>query len=231
MYQIPTENDGVDSVPLALQRVFYQLQTSDQPVGTTELTRSFGWKSLDAFLQHDVQEFSRVLQDKLESKMKGTPADGAIQHLFAGKYKTYLKCINVDYESSREETFLGEPAVDRCPTLADRSVVLAIDIQLDIKDLQGRPFKNLQESFEAYVTPEMMDGDNKYHAGDDFGLQDAKKGTIFMEFPPVLHLHLKRFEYDFQRDLQVKVSMPFSIINHARWLKFCSFRFMFSSDQ
>lgn len=40
--------------------------------GTTELTKSFGWKSLDSFLQHDVQEFSRVLQDKLESKMKVT---------------------------------------------------------------------------------------------------------------------------------------------------------------
>jgi hypothetical protein len=39
-------------------------------VGTTELTKSFGWTSLDSFLQHDVQEFNRVLQDKLESKMK-----------------------------------------------------------------------------------------------------------------------------------------------------------------
>ena len=39
-------------------------------VGTTELTKSFGWKSLDSFLQHDVQEFNRVLQDKLETKMK-----------------------------------------------------------------------------------------------------------------------------------------------------------------
>jgi hypothetical protein len=38
--------------------------------GTTELTKSFGWKSLDSFLQHDVQEFNRVLVDKLESKMK-----------------------------------------------------------------------------------------------------------------------------------------------------------------
>jgi ubiquitin carboxyl-terminal hydrolase 7 len=38
--------------------------------GTTELTKSFGWKSLDSFLQHDVQEFNRVLQDKLEAKMK-----------------------------------------------------------------------------------------------------------------------------------------------------------------
>ena len=42
-------------------------------LGTTELTKSFGWKSLDSFLQHDVQEFNRVLQDKLEIKMKVGP--------------------------------------------------------------------------------------------------------------------------------------------------------------
>lgn len=81
------------------------------------------------------------------------------------------------------------------------------DIQLDIKDLQGRSFKNLQESFAAYVQAEVLDGDNKYHAGEKFGLQDAEKGTRFLEFPPVLHLHLKRFEYDFQRDMQVKVRL------------------------
>ena len=34
VYQIPTEDDHpTESVPLALQRVFYHLQTSDQPVG------------------------------------------------------------------------------------------------------------------------------------------------------------------------------------------------------
>ena len=34
MYQIPTEDDlPTESVALALQRVFYLLQTSDQPVG------------------------------------------------------------------------------------------------------------------------------------------------------------------------------------------------------
>lgn len=71
MYQIPTQDDTPSqSVALALQRVFYNLQSSDQPVGTNELTKSFGWTSLDSFMQHDVQEFSRVLQDKLEAKMK-----------------------------------------------------------------------------------------------------------------------------------------------------------------
>lgn len=45
---------------LALQRVFYELQFSDKPVGTKKLTKSFGWETLDSFMQHDVQEFLRV---------------------------------------------------------------------------------------------------------------------------------------------------------------------------
>lgn len=76
-------------------------------------------------MQHDVQEFNRVLQEKLEAKMKvrrlvlgcyailttivtqDTAADGAITKLFVGKMKSYVKCVNVDYESSRNEDFYG----------------------------------------------------------------------------------------------------------------------------
>ncbi len=35
--------------------------------------------------------------------------------------------------------------------------------------------------------------------------QDARKGVLFQDFPPVLQLQLKRFEYDFQRNMMVKV--------------------------
>ncbi|KAI6103506.1 hypothetical protein F5141DRAFT_1189842 [Pisolithus sp. B1] len=190
VYQIPTEDEHpTESVSLALQRVFYHLQTSDQPVGTTELTKSFGWKSNDSFYQHDVQEFNRVLQDNLESKMKGTKAEGAIAKLFVGKMKSYIKCVNVDYESSKIEEFK--------------------DIQLNVKGM-----KNLYESFRYYVAEETMEGENKYQA-EGFGLQDAKKGIIFESFPPVLHLQLKRFEYDIQRDAMVKINdrheFPFEI--------------------
>ncbi|KAI8808839.1 hypothetical protein BJ742DRAFT_806590 [Cladochytrium replicatum] len=180
-YEIPTENDDPSkSIPLALQRVFYNLQVSDQPVGTTELTKSFGWDTLDSFMQHDVQEFNRVLQDNLESKMKNTSADGAIKKLFVGNMKSYIKCINVDYESSRVEDYY--------------------DIQLNVKGC-----KNLTESFERYIEVETLEGENKYHA-EGYGLQDAKKGVIFRSFPPVLHLQLKRFEYDMQRDAMVKIN-------------------------
>lgn len=42
-----------------------------------------------------------------ENLYKGTPADGAISKLFLGKMKSYIKCINVDYESSRVEDYYG----------------------------------------------------------------------------------------------------------------------------
>ncbi|CAB4447002.1 unnamed protein product [Rhizophagus irregularis] len=181
VYQIPTEDDEpIKSVSLALQRVFYQLQTSNTPVGTTELTKSFGWDSIDSSMQHDVQEFNRVLQDNLEGNMKGTKADGAITKLFVGKMKSYIKCVNVDYESSRVEDFY--------------------DIQLNVKGC-----KTLRDSFKDYIQEEILEGYNKYQA-TGYGLQDAKKGVIFESFPPVLHLQLKRFEYDLQRDAMVKIN-------------------------
>ncbi|KAL5098171.1 hypothetical protein RYX36_002498 [Vicia faba] len=36
--------------------------------------------------------------------------------------------------------------------------------------------------------------------------EDAKKGVMFIDFPPVLQLQLKRFEYDFIRDTMVKIN-------------------------
>ncbi|KNC85314.1 hypothetical protein SARC_02497 [Sphaeroforma arctica JP610] len=179
VYSLPS-NETDTSVSLALQRVFFDLQTLDEPVGTTQLTRSFGWNTADAFMQHDVQEFNRVLCDNMESKMKGTDAEGTIASLFEGRMKSYVKCINVDYESSRSESFY--------------------DIQLVVKDKQS-----LYDSFDEYVVEETLDGDNKYLA-EGHGLQDAKKGCIFEKLPPVLHLQLRRFEYDIDADAMVKIN-------------------------
>jgi ubiquitin carboxyl-terminal hydrolase 7 len=57
-------------VALALQRCFYNLHYSDESVAATELTKSFVWDILDAFMQRNVEGFSRVLQDNLALKMK-----------------------------------------------------------------------------------------------------------------------------------------------------------------
>ena len=51
----------------------------------------------------------------------------------------------------------------------------------------------------------MLDGEDRYDA-EGKGYQEAKKGVILDSFPPVLHLQLKRFDYDMERDQFVKVS-------------------------
>ena len=75
--------------------------------------------------------------------------------------------------------------------------------------------KTLRDSFKDYISVETLDGENKYMA-EGHGLQDAKKGIVFTSFPPVLHLQLKRFEYDMQRDTMVKVCNNFP--NGKIWL-------------
>ncbi|XP_039754085.1 ubiquitin carboxyl-terminal hydrolase 7-like isoform X2 [Pararge aegeria] len=170
VYKIPTSGDDSSrSVVFALQRVFYDLQFSDKPVATKKLTKSFGWETLDSFMQHDVQEFLRVLLDKLESHMKHTVVEGTVPKLFEGKMTSFIKCKNVNCSSTCVETFY--------------------DIQLSVKGKNNN-------------------GDNKYDAGEH-GLQEAEKGVRFDVFPPILHLHLLRFQYDPQRDASVKFNDRF----------------------
>lgn len=177
--QVPTDSE-TDGIPYALQRLFTQLNTSETPVGTLQLTKSFGWDTADAFTQHDVQELNRVLMDNLEGKMKGTKVEGALNKMFVGQFKSYIKCVNVDFESSRIEDYW--------------------DIQLNVKGM-----KNLEDSFKDYIQVETLDGENQYMA-TGYGLQDAKKGVVFKSFPPVLHLQLQRYEFDPMRGDTIKIN-------------------------
>ncbi|CAG8773020.1 10712_t:CDS:10, partial [Cetraspora pellucida] len=177
VYQLPMENDkSAKSIASALQRIFYKLNVSDSSVQTTELVKFFGW---NIFLTSDVRKFIGVLRDNVEDKLKNTKAEGTISKLFSGKMKTYIKCINVDCESLHIEDYY--------------------DIQLNVKGC-----KTLDDSFMKFMQ-ENLEGDNMYNA-EGYGLQAAKKSTIFESFPPVLHIHLNRFEYDVQNNTMVKIN-------------------------
>ncbi|KAF2299873.1 hypothetical protein GH714_005290 [Hevea brasiliensis] len=167
VYHMPTtENDMPSaSIPLALQSLFYKLQYSDSSVATKELTKSFGWDTYDSFMQHDVQELNRVLCEKLEDKMKGTVVEGTIQQLFEGHHMNYIECINVDYKSTRKESFY--------------------DLQLDVKGCC-----DVYASFDKYVEVERLEGDNKYHA-EQYGLQINDR----YEFPLQLDLDRENGKY------------------------------------
>lgn len=187
VYNMPLPDSGNDNsgseLSYALQKVFFELQFSPTVVKTKKLTESFGWDTTDAFTQHDVQELKLILCDELAEKMKKIAPDqpNTLSTLFQGKLLNYIECVNVDYKSTREEHFS--------------------DLSLNVKGC-----RNIYESFDKYVEVEMMEGDNKYRADGYEDLQDAKKGVKFLSLPPVLQLHLKRFEYDFSRYAMVKIN-------------------------
>ena len=66
-------------------------------------------------------------------------------------------------------------------------------------------FLLVYESFDDYVKLEVREGDNKYDAGEH-GMRDAEKGIAFIKFPPVLHLQLKRFQFDPVSENNIKIN-------------------------
>ena len=192
-----------ESITLALQRVFYQLETHGSSVSTAKLTKAFGWTSAEAFIQHDVQELARLLFDQLEQEdeqknYSGNSAESmkaSIASLFEGSITTKIRCRRIKYQSSKTEIFS--------------------DLQLDVR---GCP--NVYRSFDKYTESEPLVGENRYRAGDH-GLQDADRYTLFSSFPPILILHLKRFHYDSFTNSLSKVNdqyMFYSEINLDRYL-------------
>jgi len=182
---IPTPGATI-SVPLALQRLFCtlrQVRSPPVPASTEELTDSFGWTKAQARQQQDIQELMRVLFDYLDENLKATPRAGELERITGLTIKSYVRCKNVDYESSREESHL--------------------DLGLEVK---GQ--KDLISALRQYCEPETLDGDNKYDAGEH-GLQDATKGVTIVRTAPILNIYLKRFAYDPFKDTTVKVNDRF----------------------
>lgn len=196
VYSMPTtgSEDPETSISLNLQRLFCEMQFDDRPCSTKMLTKSFGWGDLETIMMHDVQEFNRVLLDNLEKKMKGTDLQNSISDLFRGRFRSYIRCINVNYESSNIEEFY--------------------DLSLVVKDVSS-----LEESFEKYVEVERLCDDNQYETPND-GKQDAEMGFEFVEFPNVLHLHLRRFEYDYELDSMNKINDRFEFPKEIDLSKF-----------
>ena len=77
--------------------------------------------------------------------MQGTKVEGTIGRLFEGHMHMFIECINVDYKSTRRESFM--------------------DLSLDVKGC-----KDIYSSFDKFCEVEVMDGQNQYQT-DEHGMQ------------------------------------------------------------
>ncbi|KAG8125811.1 hypothetical protein E2320_021064 [Naja naja] len=195
-----SEEDPVTSIPYQLQRLFVLLQTSKKrAIETTDVTRSFGWDSSEAWQQHDVQELCRVMFDALEQKWKQTEQADLINQLYQGKLKDYVRCLECGYESWRIDTYLDIPLVIR-PYGANQAFASVCFSELS--EMEGKG----EEALHAFIQPEILDGANQYFCERCKKKCDARKGLRFLHFPYLLTLQLKRFDFDYTTMHRIKLN-------------------------
>jgi len=182
-----TEQAASKSIPFQLQKLFLKLQVSKKKaVETTDLTKSFGWDSSEAWQQHDVQELCRVMFDALEETLKDTDQADLINQIYQGKMKDYVKCLKCSHESARNDTYL--------------------DIPLAIRPFGAKEsYHSIEEAFAGFTTPEVLDGNNQYFCEKCSSKQDAHKGLKFLTLPYCLTIQLKRFSYDYNTGQRIKL--------------------------
>lgn len=186
-FSSPT-GDETKSIPYQLQKLFLLLQTSDKAaLETKDLTRSFGWDSSHAWDQHDVQELCRVMFDALEYAWRKTPRSTIINNLYQGSIKDYVKCLECDNESARDDVFL--------------------DLPLAVRPFGSQhAFSSVDEALKAFVKAELLESSNQYSCGTCAKKCDAHKGLKITRFPYLLTIQLKRFDFDYSTMHRIKLN-------------------------
>ena len=205
IYSVSNEEDG-SNIVTALQRVFYDLEANpyNTPSASSEpLTEAFGWSRAEVGLQQDMQEMTRLLIDKLESRLKNSGKDKMLKNLFCGKVENYIKCTDIEYKSVREEEFY--------------------DIQLNVirgMDCSSQ-IESIEEALDEILAVEILEGQNAYDAGESRGKQRAEKGVCFVELPPILTFQLMRFQFDFESMEMQKLNSKFAFGKSLDMTPYC----------
>ena len=131
--------------------------------------------------QMDVEEYLAMFLDRLETAIKGTPQEKTIQYHFGGEFANEIICKTCPHQYERAENFLtlGVPVKNK---------------------------KTLQEGFQAFIQGDVLEDSNQYQCEKCDKKVDALKRTCLRKLPRYMITTLKRFEFDFDRMIRVKLN-------------------------
>ncbi|KAH7408597.1 hypothetical protein DE146DRAFT_383024 [Phaeosphaeria sp. MPI-PUGE-AT-0046c] len=170
------EASGSQRLLFETQKLFAQMQQSfrkwTDPREFAACVKSIDKTPIDITVQMDADEFYNLLFDQWEAQLLQSQHKQQFRSFYGGQTLNQIKSKECEHVSERVEPFFA--------------------IQCDIA---GKA--NLQESLQAYVQGDVMEGDNKYKCEScDGKFVDAVKRTCLKEAPDNLIFHLKRFEFD-----------------------------------
>jgi ubiquitin C-terminal hydrolase len=186
-----------ESVLYQLQMLFAFLQESSKKFyDTTDFCatiKDYEGKQINTSVQMDCNEFSNMLFDRLESLLKPTPQEKLLQRIFGGSLVNQL----VSYHSS---DMLTVQICKECPHGSETvEPFFTISVEVSHK-------KNIYESLDLFVQGEMLVGENKYFCETCNKGVDTLKRYCIKHLPNTLLVHLKRFEFDYDKMKHVKIN-------------------------
>ncbi|USP77841.1 uncharacterized protein yc1106_05115 [Curvularia clavata] len=169
------ESGGSQKLLLETQRLFTNMQhsfrRSADPRSFTACVKNSDLMPIDISVQMDADEFYNSLFDQWERQLIKEEKKQEFRSFYGGQTLNQIKSKECEHVSERSEPFFA--------------------IQCDVV---GK--STLQESLQAFVSGDVMEGDNKYKCESCDRYVDAVKRTCFKEVPDNLIFHLKRFEFD-----------------------------------
>ena len=131
--------------------------------------------------QKDVFEFFSLFMDQIEERVHKSPDEKFVKFHFGGLFCNELICKGCPHHYEREEPYLA--------------------INLNIKNK-----KNIKDSLDSFIHGEVLEGENAYLCETcNLKVKTVKKVSI-KKLPNYLILVLKRFEYDFDRGMKIKMN-------------------------
>ncbi|CAD8081645.1 unnamed protein product [Paramecium sonneborni] len=198
-----SKNKLQDHTLYQLQLVFIQLQDSVKsfinPIQFIRTLQGYDGLPINCQVQQDVNEFFNLLTDKLEKDQKGTLQQDLIHQIVGGTLGHEIRSLEQDIEFQRETD----------------EVFLTVTIEIKNK-------KNLEEALDLFIKADVLDGENKYFCEAINRRIDVEKRCYFKNLPNTFIFTLKRFEFDYNRMLKLKVNDYFefpSEINMFKWTK------------
>ena len=190
MFKIRVDDPNGDQELLyQTQKLFGFLQDSARrfydPTECVASIKTYEDATIDIHNQMDVDEFYNLLFDRWEGQLKSHREKKEFRSLYGGQLVQQVKSKECEHISERLEPFSA--------------------IQCDIK---GKG--TLQESLQAYVDGEIMEGDNKYKCSTCDRHVDAVKRACLKEVPDNLIFHLKRFEFNLRTMTRSKINDHFA---------------------
>lgn len=171
------EENLEESEVYQLQCTMANLQESEKqhysPAPFCGAFKDWDGQPINVNIQEDSGGFLSKLTDKVNEKLKGTADEGVFKDVMGGTFSHELIGRNgCTHYKEREEEFYG--------------------VTLEVKNK-----KTIQESLEAFIQGELLEGGNQFKCSQCNKKVDTLKRTCLKKLPNTIAFVLKRFELDY----------------------------------